>query len=450
MREGLRFDHTPPRYYYQFIDPELLKHRLLESLWYLHGQPPLFNFITGLLYQEFSPQSKIFQLGFFILGLALGIALYWLGLRLGLRRWVSALLTAWFMVSPATVLYENLYFYTYLVTFILVLSALTLSKFIETDNAWWGFGFFSLLASLCLTWAIFHLLWMLAVIALVAVFYQDRRRLVLISLLPVLVVTGWYAKNYSLFGIFGASSWMGMNLSHVTFLSPFTPQSVREELILKDELSPYPVVEAFRSVEDYPGFMPIPSWQGVPVLDEPLKSTKAVNFNHIFYIDLSERMAKDAVRFVKNYPGLYLASVGQGLSIYFHSSSDYLLLKDKPTPNLEVWWDRIFYWQFSSYGDPKDRWKTDPTYVGWGLAIAYMIAVLYGLKVFFTRDRYGHDPVGVISFMTFTILYFTLMANFLDLGENNRFRFTLDPLVLLLFGKALQESIPHLWKRRAF
>jgi hypothetical protein len=442
IRAGIRFDNTPPRYYYQFIDLELLKNRLLESLWYLHGQPPLFNFITGLFYQRFSPQSKIFQLLFLALGLALGLILYWLGLRLGLKRWVSALLAAWFMVSPATVLYENLYFYTYPIAFILVFSALMLGKFLETENFWWGFGFFSLIASLCLTWALFHVFWMLALIALVGMFYRNWRRLVMISLIPLLVVSGWYAKNYFMFDTFGVSTWAGMNLSHVTFLSPLTPQSTRDELIKQGELSAYPVTEAFRSVDDYQGFMPVPPPRGIPVLDEPLKSTEAVNFNHAFYIDLSELMFRDAIDFIGNHPGLYLASVKQGFSIYFHSSSDYLLLKDKPTPQLESWWDRIFYGQLSDYGgDYSNRWKNDPVYVGWWLVAAYAAAVIYGLKTFTARGESNRIFTAVVTFMTFTILYFTVMANFLDLGENNRFRFALDPFVLLLFGRLVQNLL---------
>ena len=449
IRAGLRFDNTPLRYFVQLIDPQLLKNNLLESLWYLHSQPPLFNLVTGLLYQRFSPQSKVFQLLFFIMGLAFGLALYWLGLRLGLKPWVSALLAVWFTVSPATVLYENLYFYTYPVAFVLVLSALALSKFLETNNFWWGFGFFSLIASLCLTWALFHLFWMVAVIALVGVFYRDWRRLLLISSIPVIVVAGWYAKNSFLFGSFSASSWVGMNLSDVTFLSPLTPQAVRDELMERKEISPYPIVEAFRAIENYQGLLPVPGPHGIPILDQPLTSTESVNFNHVFYIGLSERMLKDALNFIRAHPRLYLASVRQGFSIFFHSSSDYLLLKDKPTPQLESLWDRIFYGQLSSYGeDPRNRWENHPMYVGWWLVIAYLAAVIYGLKLSFARDRSRPALTGVAAFMTFTIIFFALMANFLDLGENNRFRFALDPFVLLLFGLLIQTVIINVSRRR--
>jgi hypothetical protein len=352
------------------------------------------------------------------------------------------------MVSPATALYENLYFYTYVVAFILALTAVALSKFLETDNFWWGVGFFSLVASLCLTWAIFHLLWMIAVVALIALYYRNWRKLALVSLVPLLIVTAWYGKNLLLFGTFGASSWAGMNLSHVTFLSPLTSQSTRDALISQGKLAPYPVTEAFRAIEDYDGLLPIPPKRGIPVLDENIKSTEAVNFNHRFYIPLSNMMMKDAINFIQAHPALYLDSVKQGLSIYFHSSSDYLLLKDKPTPALESWWERIFYGQLNSYNENLDnRWKDDPRYVGWLLVVAYVAATAYGVNTVLKKEKLDPVLVTVIAFMTFTIIYFTLTANFLDLGENNRFRFTLDPLVLLLFGRLLQNAIDHFSRR---
>jgi hypothetical protein len=382
------------------------------------------------------------------LGFVFSFVFYWLGLRLGLKPWVSALLTIWFMISPATVLYENLYIYAYPTAFLLIFAALSLSKFLETDNFWWGFAFFSFLASLCLTWAIFHLFWMVAVILLVAIVYRNWRKIVVISLIPLMLVFGWYTKNFFLFDTFGASSWVGMNVSHVTFLSPLTPRSVREQLFNLEELTPYPVTEAFRAIEDYNGILPIPPAEGIPVLDENIKSTEAINFNHAFYIPLSELMLKDALRFIRLRPDLYLASVKQGFFIYFHSSSDYLLLKDKPTPQLEAWWDHFFYGQLSDYqGDYNNRWKNDPRYIGSFLVIAYGAAVLYGMIGVLTRNPADRIFVAVIAFMTFTILYFTLMVNFFDLGENNRFRFTIDPLVFLLFARLLQDLVFRLIRK---
>jgi hypothetical protein len=79
--------------------------------------------------------------------------------------------------------------------------------------------------------------------------------------------------------------------------------------------------------------------------------------------------------------------------------------------------------------------------------IAYGAAVLYGMIGVLTRNPADRIFVAVIAFMTFTILYFTLMVNFFDLGENNRFRFTIDPLVFLLFARLLQDLVFRLIRK---
>ena len=45
---GVRFDARPLESYFQYADPSLLQDRLLETVFYLHAQPPLFNLMLGL------------------------------------------------------------------------------------------------------------------------------------------------------------------------------------------------------------------------------------------------------------------------------------------------------------------------------------------------------------------------------------------------------------------
>jgi hypothetical protein len=68
---GVRFDARPLLHYYQFIDPELLKHRLIESMYYLHVQPPGWNLYAGAVLKLF-PQS--YPIALHIVHLLLGMA----------------------------------------------------------------------------------------------------------------------------------------------------------------------------------------------------------------------------------------------------------------------------------------------------------------------------------------------------------------------------------------
>src|ERR1700733_4435082 len=76
---GVRFDARPVLHYFQFIDPELLKHRLLESLFYLHIQPPGWNLYVGAVL-EFFPTSypAVFEVIYLLLGLWICWSIYYL------------------------------------------------------------------------------------------------------------------------------------------------------------------------------------------------------------------------------------------------------------------------------------------------------------------------------------------------------------------------------------
>lgn len=60
----------------QFLDPTLLQHDLLSSLWYLHSQPPLFNLFLGLVLKAASDPAVFYELCFRISGLLIPLCMY--------------------------------------------------------------------------------------------------------------------------------------------------------------------------------------------------------------------------------------------------------------------------------------------------------------------------------------------------------------------------------------
>ena len=73
---GLRFDAGPVDKYWQFIDPVLMKTRLMESLFYLHMQPPGFNLAVGLTVKLFpNLYPAVLQAIYLIIGIALAFSL---------------------------------------------------------------------------------------------------------------------------------------------------------------------------------------------------------------------------------------------------------------------------------------------------------------------------------------------------------------------------------------
>ena len=212
---GIGFDTRSTWRTWIFLDGRFLEADLFESIANLHSQPPLFNLFYGLvLHLPDSLQKPVYTLTFVALGALLTYSLYALSSGLGVNRNLAFGATLVFIVGPTNVLYENWFHYAYPVAVLLCASGLFLLLFFRTQHRRWAVAFFVVLALVLLTRSSYHLVFLLAVVALVAWASQLRaRQVVLIAALPVLVVVLWYGKNLAMFDTFSSSSWLGMNLA---------------------------------------------------------------------------------------------------------------------------------------------------------------------------------------------------------------------------------------------
>src|SRR6266436_5008681 len=73
---GIRFDATPIVNFWQYIDPLLMQRKLLESLWYLHMQPPGFNLAVGLIVKLFpATYGVVLSVIYLIIGVLIAFSL---------------------------------------------------------------------------------------------------------------------------------------------------------------------------------------------------------------------------------------------------------------------------------------------------------------------------------------------------------------------------------------
>ena len=149
---GVRFDASPLPWYWQYIDPSLLKSRLVQSLWYFHAQPPLYNLFLGvdlkLFGSNYGVAAHVIQV---LIGVAIALSMYLLAVALGLRRWWAAAVAAVFGVSPEMILYENWLFYEYLVAALVLFVAVAFVGFERRPTHARAFAVFFFLAALCYT-----------------------------------------------------------------------------------------------------------------------------------------------------------------------------------------------------------------------------------------------------------------------------------------------------------
>jgi hypothetical protein len=450
---GVRFDARPVLYYYQFIDPELLKHRLFESLLYLHIQPPGWNLYTGAVLKFFpNSYSSIFHSIYLVLGLGICWSMYHLMRICGVSRWLAFSLAIWFIVSPGVVLFENYLLYEYQVAFLLVVAAVALVHFVQDSRSLWAMLFFAALFGLVLVRNIFHLVYFIAILAALALLSRTRRRTALLcGALPLLAILVLYSKNWVLFGSFSGSTWMGMNMDVITAhqltseeASVFVRRGIISQVSLLDLGSPIAL---------YGPSIKTPARTGIPVLDDCVTSIGATNFNCLAFLQVQQIYTRDGLALLRNYPVVYLRSVEIAWFSYFLPAGDFPFfdLNRSKIHIIDRLWNVMFFGQFKEATDRKELRRLAAQGARTSLVLYTGIFLMIGLPALWLWSVYylvtglrrkTLDPAVaiLIGFLLLNIAYVTAIANFLSSFENNRYRFPLDALYAVLLGNALSRS----------
>jgi hypothetical protein len=420
----------------QLVDPELLRSRLLESIVYLHSQPPLFNLILGIvlkLTESPAQFGRAMHLIYLTLGVSLSVGLYLLLIRLGIRPWPSAVIAAALSVTPAFLLYENWLFYEYPVAALLILSALALHEFLRRGTLWSGIAFFGSLAALIYVRTIFQIVWLLLAVGLLLVTRPDLRRLVLTaSAVPVLLVLVLLAKNFILFGVPGTSSWLGQNLARV--VEPEVPIAEREKLVARGELSRISVIGPWAAPAEYLPLVETPRAKGIPVLDELKKSSGCWNRNHSVLLSTSRDFLGDALTLIRLHPSAYARAIRKGVGLYVRPFNLEGYIDETRIHDYTWGFNRLVLLQLGT-GQP-----------GLTIVLAHVSGFLYGLLLTSRLLRRRLQPTAsavTLAYVWLTFAYVVIVVTFFEATENGRIRFFLDPLVVVLLSAAARDAFPR-------
>jgi hypothetical protein len=441
---GVRFNDGPLGVYWQYLDPFLLRRRLAESLLALHAQPPLFNLCLGLALKT-GQERAVFGATFLLAGLVLYSGTFLLMRRLSVAPPLAFALATWMATSPAFVAYENWLFYTLPVAAALVLAALAFARAARTGRTRDGLVFLAVVGAVSLARSLYHLVFLLAAAALLALCWRDPRRALKASALPLLLVIALYAKNAVLFGHFTPSTWTGMNLARLT--TDALDRGDAQRLVGTGTLSPASLVPAFSRPADYPrSYFDAALATRVRALAWETKTTGATNFNHAAYIAISEDLQRDGRWVILHRPLTYLRSVREAWGVYFRSPADLRFLGIANIAALrgalDVY-DVVFFgrWPWPRPDDdPGAPRRCGMLVAGLLLAFGTGLAAAAGRGPGRTFDR---TQRLLVAFLCLTIGYVALVGNLLELGENNRFRVETDPLSLCLLGLLVEAA----WKK---
>jgi len=439
---GLRFDLAPLGMFAHYADPELLRTRLLESCFYLHVQPPLYNLLVGLVLKLCPGWEGIaFQTIFLLSGFALYVLLVLLQTRLGVSRAVAVVTGTLLVCSPSFLLFEHLLVYTLHCALLLVIAALLLHEFLTSKRGWAGWAFFGCLFLLCGIRSMYHLAYYVAVATAVMAWAEPpRRRVLWMALIPGLLLCSFYVKSYVLFGQFTTMSFMGKGLWIKTVGNLSWAQ--RERLAAEGRISDVSLVERFWAVDFYPeAIREAGGFEGIPVLRQKTKSTGEVNYNHVSQLVVSRRYMEDALYVLRQYPKTYLCSTAW-------AALTFLSPMPQELPGLK-WWKAAY--DRALYGKINVRLARFIPQLGASEHVPYLF-LMVGYPLLFCygawqgwrggrRNPLNRAQRGVVLFLCFTMLYVAALSVVLELAETNRYRFETEAFYMVFLGLVVERVV---------
>lgn len=441
--KGGSFLATPITFAKQYLDPVLLQNDLLRSLFYLHSQPPLFNFFLGAILKLSPIPAITYDFIFKIVGLLIPLIFYGIFTRLGINRFVAFVATIIFMLNPTLILYENLLYYTHIEAFLILLAIFFLLNWGNGGELIYLILFWMSLLCLGMIRSLFHPAFFL--ITAVAVFFYLRRtykgqrlarKLLLTSFIVLIPMFSLCIKNFCLYNFFGTSSWVGMSLW--IKVNGYAPKQI-EEFYDRGLISQEAVnagLETFQPIRNLIGedkLNNIPCHH--PADCNEFRSSGKPNYNHVGYVFLSKQLWKDALALISYNPSLsaFYTAGSYSLMLWHSSDSVHALFMN----NMWVVEKLEKLYRFLHFGFLGVESKYSNHYMWWvrtivisAVFLLFYISTLFNL---FRRDNSISPALLTVCLFCLIVHAYTLViSSLIEFGENNRFRYPVDAAFLVL------------------
>lgn len=450
---GVRFDASSLNEFMQYLDPVLLRERLLESLFYLHIQPPLFNAFLGVGLKLDPDSTWFFPSCFFLAGFLLYASTDALMRRMGVSPRIALSLSTAFMASPGFVLWEHFLLYEFLCAALLAATAVLVFDYAREGRPRQVALAFACVVGLAGMRSLFHWAYVALVLAGVLAARPRHWRPTLAAGLLALALVGLvYVKNYAVFGEFTACTFVDKNLWIMT--AGNIGWEEKQRLVAEGRLSPLALTNRWAGLDAYPEeYATVPErFRHVPALSEAKKSNGAVNYNHIGHIAICGVYGEDARAVLRDNPRAYAAAVAMSAYRYFAPVSSPPV---SPQNKAAMPWMLALYDRVLLLKAPDALRDAVPFFARGGIAPHFTLLIGLPLLVVFGSARLFRTlwlagPRGwcsldastvLLAFMLFNIAVVAILGCALDFHETARYRFLTNAFYLTLAGMLLQRLV---------
>lgn len=465
---GVRFDSREVWFYWQFMDTDLLRQHLLQTIAYLHAQPPLMNLAYGLLLKatpaHWPGVAYLLQCA---LGLLAWTAIFRIVSRNGLPRTAALIFLGLAMCNPSAILYEAQPLYTHVVFCLLAFSACFFDLYLERRTPPPAIALLVMLTLLVFVRSSYQALWF-APLAVWVVLLANRSRqswkrssrrafagILTTAIVCFSLICSLYLKNGLLFGSYNSGSWLGMSLAKAwTWPKSATTLHTVKLLVEQGKLSPISGIKTFGGVNQYKGIVSLPKPMGVEAVDAPFHHNGRVNYNNAAYVGIAKAYQHDYWKVWRHSPRTMIAFVAQGWLDYMKPTSQYFHEYGPENERILEPVDALYRGIFCCRLMPiSSRIKPTNTpaqnvlhgllSLCWGavLSTGLFFAMVLSPRLLRWVAQEDADRRLLLLFCIVNIAYSACLSNVFEEGENMRFRYETYALAVtvtaVVFGRAL-------------
>jgi hypothetical protein len=426
---GLHLNIRALSSYWQYLDLYTLKQHLLMGVWYDHAQPPVFNLFLGLILKIGGSHSTlVFTYLLKLITLINAILLFIITKKTVPTEFIPLLIALIYILSPATLVFENELFYTTFISLLLLISVSNLVRLVESGNKCNVFGVIFPLTLLCLTRSVYHIFWLLLITSTLIFYFRKKpiiKTLIAVSLTGIILVGGWYVKNKMIFGKFTNSTWLGMNMARNVFHDNNVKDSSQIEAY-----EPFSKISVYRKFID-PRFEN--RYLGLNDRDllKEMKNDSFINITEVSYIPVSDLYQKASLEYIRRHPGAYVKNVLQSSILYFTPATIYSLALEQ-TAKIETY-DLLYSFNLTHFSKSKLQRRVLLMISALPKLVIYLFVFFYFIRICL---RTGSITIWNL-FILLTIIYVFGISSFFEHYENMRFRFETEPIFLILVAQTL-------------
>ena len=202
---------------WQIMDLNLLNNNFLSSLYFLHYQPPMWNFILGIMVKLNGPDYLKLSNSIFYFNIFLSIVSIWIFILICKifelkNTYIFYFSLVFITLSLSYFFYENYTHYTHLTTLIFILLIYNYLKFSENNYIKYEFYIYLIATILVYTWSAFSHPLFIVLIFITILIIKNRinflRSFLLFTIFFIVAILP-SIKNKVEVNFFGNSSWIG-------------------------------------------------------------------------------------------------------------------------------------------------------------------------------------------------------------------------------------------------